>query len=76
MSSLCSLFRQILNTIPRSQFEQLARQHRSERHARGFTRRLRGRTKSTMDGGTGAVSGNRDDDGLRNRRVVEDRIDQ
>lgn len=37
MSSLCSLFRQILNTISRSRFEQLARQHQSERHARGFT---------------------------------------
>jgi len=37
MSSLCSLFRQILNTMPRGRFEQLARQHGSERHARGFT---------------------------------------
>lgn len=37
MSSLCSLFRQILNTMPRGRFEELARRHGSERHARGFT---------------------------------------
>lgn len=37
MVSLCSLFRQILNVVPRGQFEQLVRQHGSERHARGFT---------------------------------------
>ncbi len=37
MATLCSLFRQILNTIPRMQFEQLARGHGNERHARGFT---------------------------------------
>jgi len=37
MRSFCSLFGQILNTIPRGQFEQLVRKHRSERHARGFT---------------------------------------
>jgi hypothetical protein len=37
MAVLCSLFRQILNTISRGQFEQLAKAHRSERHARGFT---------------------------------------
>ena len=37
MSSLCSLFRQILNTIPRLRFEKLTQQHQSERHARGFT---------------------------------------
>lgn len=37
MSTFCSLFRQILNIIPRAQFEQLTHAHRSERHARGFT---------------------------------------
>jgi hypothetical protein len=37
MTTFCSLFRQILNTIPKSQFDQLVRQHRSEFHARGFT---------------------------------------
>lgn len=36
MSTFCSLFSQILNTIPRGRFEQLVRQHGSERHARGF----------------------------------------
>src|SRR5438093_7522124 len=37
MATFCSLFSQILNTIPRGRFEQLARRHGSERHARGFT---------------------------------------
>jgi hypothetical protein len=37
MATFCSLFEQILKTIPRGRFEQLAQQHRSERHARGFT---------------------------------------
>src|SRR6476620_4135670 len=37
MGTLCSLFRQILDTISQGQFMQLVRQHGSERHARGFT---------------------------------------
>lgn len=37
MSAFCSLFRQILDTFPRGEFEQLIARHRSERHARGFT---------------------------------------
>lgn len=37
MSTFCSLFRQILQIIPRAQFQQLTQAHGSERHARGFT---------------------------------------
>jgi Transposase DDE domain/Domain of unknown function (DUF4372) len=37
MQAFCSLFSQILKVIPRGGFEQLVRQHGSERHARGFT---------------------------------------
>lgn len=37
MNRVCSVFRQILNIFSRAEFEQLARKHRAERHARGFT---------------------------------------
>lgn len=37
MLASCSVFVQLLKLIPRAEFEQLAAQHRSERHARGFT---------------------------------------
>ncbi len=37
MSRVCSLFSQLLQLFPRLQFEQLVRQHRAERQARGFT---------------------------------------
>lgn len=37
MNRVCSVFRQILNVFSRSEFEQLARKHGGERHARGFT---------------------------------------
>lgn len=37
MNRVCSVFRQILNVFSRSEFEQLARKHGAERHARGFT---------------------------------------
>src|SRR5919108_1049362 len=37
MNRVCSVFQQILNTFSRSEFEQLARKHDAERHARGFT---------------------------------------
>lgn len=37
MSSFCSLFQQIVSIVPRGRFEQLARKHGSEYHARGFT---------------------------------------
>jgi len=37
MQPFCSLFVQILKVIPRGSFEQLARKHGNERHARGFT---------------------------------------
>lgn len=37
MVASCSVFVQLLKTIPRGEFEQLAAQHQSERHARGFT---------------------------------------
>jgi len=37
MNRVCSVFRQILNVFSRSEFDQLARKHDAERHARGFT---------------------------------------
>ena len=37
MNRVCSIFSQILHLFPRLEFEQLVRQHRAERHARGFT---------------------------------------
>lgn len=37
MSRVCSIFSQLLQLFPRFEFEQLVRQHRAERHARGFT---------------------------------------
>ena len=37
MNRVCSVFQQILNIFSRSEFEQLARKHGAERHARGFT---------------------------------------
>lgn len=37
MTRVCSIFSQILQLIPRLEFESAVRQHNSERHARGFT---------------------------------------
>ena len=37
MSKVCSIFSQLLKLFPRAEFEQAVRQHRGERHARGFT---------------------------------------
>ena len=37
MSQVCSIFSQLLQLFPRAEFEQAVRQHRGERHARGFT---------------------------------------
>jgi len=37
VSRVCSIFSQLLQLFPRLEFEQLVRQHRAERHARGFT---------------------------------------
>lgn len=37
MTRVCSIFSQLLQLFPRSEFEQAVRQHRAERHARGFT---------------------------------------
>ena len=37
MNRVCSVFRQILNVFSRTEFDQLARKHGGERHARGFT---------------------------------------
>jgi hypothetical protein len=34
---VCGIFSQLLQLFPRLEFEQLVRQHRAERHARGFT---------------------------------------
>lgn len=36
MSRVCSIFSQILQLIPRAQFETRVREHQAERHARGF----------------------------------------
>jgi hypothetical protein len=37
VTRVCSIFSQILQLIPRLEFESAVRQHNSERHARGFT---------------------------------------
>jgi len=37
MTTVCSIFSQILQLFPRSEFEAAVRKHRAERHARGFT---------------------------------------
>ena len=37
MSQVCGIFSQLLQFFPRLEFEALVRQHRAERHARGFT---------------------------------------
>ena len=37
MHRVCSIFSQLLQLFPRLEFEALVRQHRAERHARGFT---------------------------------------
>ncbi len=37
MNRVCSVFQQILKIFSRTEFEQLARKHKAERHARGFT---------------------------------------
>ena len=37
MNRVCSIFSQLLQLFSRLEFEQLVRQHRAERHARGFT---------------------------------------
>jgi Transposase DDE domain/Domain of unknown function (DUF4372) len=37
VTRVCSIFSQILQLFPRLEFEFAARQHRAERHARGFT---------------------------------------
>ena len=37
MATFCSFFQQILELIPRREFDQLVKEHKAERHARGFT---------------------------------------
>lgn len=37
MNRVCSIFSQLLHLFPRGEFEQAVRDHRAERHARGFT---------------------------------------
>ena len=37
MNRVCSVFQQILKIFSRTEFAQLARKHKAERHARGFT---------------------------------------
>lgn len=36
MSSVCSIFNQLTAVFPRGEFEQAVREHKAERHARGF----------------------------------------
>ena len=36
MSSVCSIFNQLTALFPRGEFEQAVREHKAERHARGF----------------------------------------
>ena len=37
MTRVCSIFSQILQLIPRLEFESAVRQHNAEHHARGFS---------------------------------------
>ena len=37
MNRVCSIFSQILQLFPRLEFEEAVRQHKAERHARGFS---------------------------------------
>jgi len=37
MNRVCSMFSQLLQLFPRTEFEQVVRKHKGERHARGFT---------------------------------------
>ena len=37
MNRVCSIFSQILHLFPRHKFEQAVKEHRAERHARGFS---------------------------------------
>jgi Domain of unknown function (DUF4372) len=37
MNRVCSIFSQILQLFPRLGFEEAVRQHKAERHARGFS---------------------------------------
>src|SRR5437660_2914167 len=37
MSAVCSIFSQILQLFSRAEFQAAVRQHKAERHARGFT---------------------------------------
>src|SRR5579863_5374758 len=37
MNRVCSIFAQLLQLFPRTQFQQAVQQHQAERHARGFT---------------------------------------
>jgi Domain of unknown function (DUF4372)/Transposase DDE domain len=37
LNRVCSIFSQLLQLFPRAEFEQAVRQHKAERHARGFT---------------------------------------
>ena len=37
MSSVCSIFAQLLRLFPRAEFQQSVKEHDAERHARGFT---------------------------------------
>jgi hypothetical protein len=37
MNRVCSIFSQILKLVPRQEFEVAVKEHRAERHARGFS---------------------------------------
>lgn len=37
MKRFCSIFSQLLELFPRVEFEQAVREHKAERHARGFS---------------------------------------
>ncbi len=36
MNRVCSIFAQMLDLFPRGEFEAAVREHKAERHARGF----------------------------------------
>ena len=37
MNRVCSIFSQLLQLFPRTEFQRAVKEHKAERHARGFT---------------------------------------
>jgi Domain of unknown function (DUF4372) len=58
MYKVCSIFSQVLKLFSRGDFEKAVKEHKAERHARGFTRgsqRHLADVGNGFDGGTGTL---------------------